>query len=60
MSTRNCRLLSLSVMMRRPVIVAHACTVVDVRCVRFPADGRRRAEYTFAPGLHSGNGTSRG
>jgi hypothetical protein len=39
-----------SVMKRRPGVVVQTCAAVDVRCVSFPAGGRRRAEYIFRPG----------
>jgi hypothetical protein len=41
------------------MVAAQTCAAVDA-CGVFPADGRRRAEYTSAPGLDSSNGTSRG
>ena len=48
-SSRNCHLLTLSIMKRRPVVVAQTCAADDVCCVSFPAGGRSRAEYSFAP-----------
>jgi hypothetical protein len=30
-----------------PVVLAQTSAVVDVRCVSFPAGGKRRAEYSF-------------
>jgi hypothetical protein len=59
-STRNCRLLSLSVMNKWSVIVEQTCAAVDVRYISFPASDRRRAEYMFEPWLRSGDGTSKG
>jgi hypothetical protein len=51
-SNRNFRLLSLSVMKRRPVVVVQTYAAVDVRCVSFPACGT-----LLGPG---GDDTSRG
>jgi hypothetical protein len=42
------------------VFVAQTYAAVDVRCGSFYVGGRSRAEYTFVPGLRSGDGTSRG
>jgi hypothetical protein len=58
-STRNRRLLILSVTKRRPLDGVQTCAAVDACCVSFPAGGRRRAAYTFVPGLRIGDGTGR-
>jgi hypothetical protein len=55
-STRNHRLLILSVMKRWPVVVVHTCTAVVV----FLVGGKSRAVYTFVPRLCSDSCTSRG
>jgi hypothetical protein len=42
---RKCRLLTLSLMMKRlPVVEVQTCAAADVRSVSFPTGGRRRAE----------------
>jgi hypothetical protein len=58
-SFRNCCLVDLSVMKRRPVAVVQTCAATDVCWVSFPADCRCRAGNRFAPGLQSVSGTSR-
>jgi hypothetical protein len=50
-STRNCRLLSLPEMKRRPVVLLQPCAAVDVHCVTFPEGNKRMAEYSLGPGL---------
>jgi hypothetical protein len=60
LSTRNCRLLDLSAMKRRPVIAEQTCAAGYVCCVSLPAGGRRRVEYTSALLPRNGDGTSRG
>jgi hypothetical protein len=59
-STRDRRLLILSMTKMRPLVGVQTCSTVDARCVGFPAGGRCRAAYTFVPGFHIGVGTSRG
>jgi hypothetical protein len=59
-STRNCRLVFLSVMKRRPVVMVQTRAAADVRCVSFPVGGRRRDEFISAPCHRNGGGTSRG
>jgi hypothetical protein len=41
------------------VVAAQTFTPLMSAALVFPAGGRRRAEYTLAPGLHSGDGISR-
>jgi hypothetical protein len=41
-STRNRRLLVLSVTKRRPLFGVQTCSAADFRCVKFPVGGRRR------------------
>jgi hypothetical protein len=45
---RHFRLLILSVMKKRSVVVAQTFAAVDVRCVSFLAGGRRRSVYFCA------------
>jgi hypothetical protein len=45
-SSRNCRLLDLSVTKRRPVVVEQTCATGDGCCFSFPAGGRRSAGFT--------------
>jgi hypothetical protein len=58
-STRNHRLLILSVTKRRSLVGVHTCADADARCVSFPVGMRCRDTYTFVPVFRIGEGTSK-